>query len=414
MSLQSQFQLIEQAWRAGQHALLPSLQDLFVQSHTDKALAWSDLAWLRLRLPVQEGDSLRAEQEAFSMLERAYAIRADCWQALDGLCEVQHRLGDDVQARQWGRAALSTKHALALSKSDAQQSATAQRYANVQSELQVVAFSLFGREPFYAEAAVRNAHDVATWYPGWICRFYVGSDVCADVKRRLREAGAEVMPPPKAQAHLPGTVWRFMALDDLRVKTALLRDADSLITEREVFAVQQWLASDCQAHVMRDHVLHTELMLAGLWGAHARSLRGIGDAMLDFFKHPFHPTHADQHFLRDWVWPRIWRSVKQHDSALNWHAPEAMSSQDYSRSLASGEDHIGHAPTQWRTLNAGGFNSSPLHFQIEDAQGRLLGQYIAQNGEHGYSLRFPPHVLQALDTGQWRISARTHAGAPTA
>jgi hypothetical protein len=407
VSLQSQLLLIEQTLHAGQSSLLPALKNLYVQSHSDAALAWSDLAWLRLR--TGSHSELPAPHEALSLLQQAVAIRGDCWQALDGLCEVYHQLGDSVQSVLHGRMALNAKHALALSSgANTQRSAMAKRYWNVQSELRVVAFSLFGREAFYAETAIRNAQDVAHWYSGWICRFYVGADVSAAVKQRLHQAGAEVVMPPQAQAHLPGTVWRLMALDDLRVKTVLFRDADSQITEREVLAVDQWLASNVSAHVMRDHPQHSELILAGLWGAHAQSLRGVGDALLDFFSRPFHPTHADQHFLRDWAWPRIWQSVMQHDSALQWHASEMPKALHFPRECHAGEEHVGHAPTQWTTLNLPDHLPSmpaALTVQLLTSEGQLLGDYVVQRGSASYALRLPPHAISALESGQWRLNA---------
>jgi hypothetical protein len=411
VSLRSQLLLIEQALHAGQHGLLPALQNLYVQSHTDAALAWSDLAWLRLRTGTSTGttDLLQAQFEALALLQQAMAIRGDCWQALDGLCEVHHQLGDAEQAAHHGRLALHAKHVQALQAApDVQPTAMARRYWNVGCDLRVVAFSLFGQEAFYSEAAIRNAQDVARWYPGWICRFYVGADVSAAVKQRLSQAGAEVVLPPRAQTYLPGTVWRFMALDDLRVKTVLFRDADSLITEREAHAVQQWLASDCQAHVMRDHAQHSELILAGLWGAHAQSLRGVGDALLDFFNRPFHPTHADQHFLRVWAWPRIWLSMMQHDSALQWHAGEMPEALNFPRECHAGEEHVGHAPTQWTTLNLPGHwpnMPAALAVQLQTSEGQLLGNYVVQRGKSSYTLRLPPHAIAALESGQWRLNA---------
>jgi hypothetical protein len=412
MSLQSQLLLIEQHLRFADKSLLPALQTLYVQSHPDAALAWSDLAWLWLHTPAQDAQS--SLYEASQLLEQALRVRADCWQAHDGLCEVHHKLGHTSAALHYGQLSLDAKHALAMQPdaqdgSVGQPSAYARRYWNVRSDLKVVAYSLFGREAFYAEAAIRNAQDVRHWYPDWICRVYVGSEVSSAVKQRLKAEGAEVLMPPQAQAHLPGTVWRFMALDDLRVKTVLLRDADSLITEREVKAVEQWLASDCHAHVMRDHPLHSELMLAGLWGAQTQSLRGVGDALLAFFKKPFHPTHADQHFLREWVWPRIYRSVMQHDSAFQWQASAMQATQDFPRSLQSNEEHVGHAPTQWTQVNFPGDQAARpdvLHVQLHTAQGELLGDYLLANNAGQYPLRLPPHVITKIEAGQWLLTAR--------
>ena len=45
-----------------------------------------------------------------------------------------------------------------------------------------------------------------------------------------------------------------------------MRDCDSVISQREVHAVQQWLTSDRWFHVMRKWLSHTDPIRAGLWG----------------------------------------------------------------------------------------------------------------------------------------------------
>lgn len=323
---------------------------------------------------------------------------------MDGLCELNWRRGEAAQALQWGRKSLDAKHTLALQNGDVQPTEMAKRYANVASDLKVIGFSLFGHEAFYAEAAVRNAQDVAQHYPDWVCRFYVGPEVSSAIKLRLHQAGAEVVSPPQAQAHLPGTVWRFLAIDDLRVSTVMMRDADSLITNREVAAVQQWLDSGKSFHVIRDHAMHTELMLAGLWGARTKQLRGIGQALLTFFAKPFHPTHADQHFLRDWVWPRVWSDVVQHDAVLNWHAQGMHAPIGL---VQDQQEHIGHAPTQWTHLDAPPAlsNAMQIRYQLWNESAQVLGEFVAARQSGGFSIRLPPHVLEKIQAGQWQLKA---------
>ena len=59
--------------------------------------------------------------------------------------------------------------------------------------------------------------------------------------------------------------WRFLAIDDSDV--CISRDADSVVNEREVAAVNQWLDSDKQWHLMSDHRLHKKhRMMGGMWG----------------------------------------------------------------------------------------------------------------------------------------------------
>lgn len=47
----------------------------------------------------------------------------------------------------------------------------------------------------------------------------------------------------------------------------LSRDLDSRISPREVAAVSEFLASEQEVHVMRDHPAHTAVIMGGMWGA---------------------------------------------------------------------------------------------------------------------------------------------------
>jgi hypothetical protein len=57
--------------------------------------------------------------------------------------------------------------------------------------------------------------------------------------------------------------WRFLPLMDPTVDRILSRDTDSLITAREVAAVNQWLNSNSTFHMMHDHPLHRGHLLLG-------------------------------------------------------------------------------------------------------------------------------------------------------
>ena len=58
--------------------------------------------------------------------------------------------------------------------------------------------------------------------------------------------------------------WRFLPLLDPLVDRMLCRDTDSLITEREVAAVNQWLyQSNSTFHLMHDHPAHCYTQFLG-------------------------------------------------------------------------------------------------------------------------------------------------------
>jgi hypothetical protein len=186
----------------------------------------------------------------------------------------------------------------------------------------LVSFSLFGGNSKYCEPAILNALDQPDIYPHWTCRFHVDGSVPAVTVRRLLDAGAEVVTVDDECAHWPGPMWRFLALDDPQVHRVLFRDADSVVAEREARAVDQWLASGKHFHAMRDSGTHTELLLAGLWGAVRGSLPPIRDLMRRFMSRPPESAHfADQHFLRQYVWPYARQSLLQHDAIFGFLDP---------------------------------------------------------------------------------------------
>jgi hypothetical protein len=142
------------------------------------------------------------------------------------------------------------------------------------------------------------------------------------ILERILEAGGEVIKVEGEALKWPGPMWRFLALDDPMMHRVLFRDADSVISEREVGAVQQWLESGKRFHIMRDWGSHTELMLAGLWGVVGKSLPPFSKLMEFFLKSPIESQHfADQFFLRQFVWPYARKDMLQHDSIFGFMDP---------------------------------------------------------------------------------------------
>ena len=109
--------------------------------------------------------------------------------------------------------------------------------------------------------------------------------------------------------------------DDENVDIYIVRDADSVMNIKERVAVADWLKSRRAFHVMRDGLQHSELILAGMWGAHRGN---IGDMRGRIFRYSeslpkiANYVHRDQHFLRQVIWPIMRGSVKIHDRFFNF------------------------------------------------------------------------------------------------
>jgi hypothetical protein len=109
-----------------------------------------------------------------------------------------------------------------------------------------------------------------------------------------------------------GMFWRFFAADSYDI--VICRDTDSRLNLRERVAVDEWLSSDKDFHIMRDHPYHNTEILGGTWGCRNGILRGVEEAIQDYNKGSFDNQYqVDQNFLREVVYPLVKDESIVHD-----------------------------------------------------------------------------------------------------
>ncbi|STZ75636.1 tetratricopeptide repeat protein [Bergeriella denitrificans] len=266
------------------------------------AAAWSDAATAAL-LSERYEESIRYAREGVKI----DPMRMNFY---DALSHAYGALGDWVSCGIAGRAALQLRD----QKFGSGELPALPAAPKKPDGKKIIAFSLFGSSSEYGEPAVLNAEICADIYPGWVCRFYVDGSVPEQVSGRLKKHGAEVVEVDAAAQAWPGTMWRFLAMDDADAAYILFRDADSVISQREAAAVAAWLQSGKLFHTMRDSGSHTELVLAGLWGAAAGAVPDMRGKIEAYLRGKVESEHfADQYFLRSCVWPYVKQSLCAHD-----------------------------------------------------------------------------------------------------
>ncbi|HLI99660.1 MAG TPA: hypothetical protein VKT76_08090 [Bradyrhizobium sp.] len=179
----------------------------------------------------------------------------------------------------------------------------------------VISYSLWGTAPFYAYGAMINLVLARTIYPAWRCRFYVASDVPTACVAFLRDNGAEVR---NMEDEYPavGLFQRFLVMNDPSVSRFLVRDCDARLSRAEAGLVQQWIDSGKPFHVVRDHVLHNELMIGCTWAGRTDCGIDIVELMRRYFSHTGGPTARyghDQRMLGLLLWPIIREHCLVHD-----------------------------------------------------------------------------------------------------
>jgi hypothetical protein len=181
----------------------------------------------------------------------------------------------------------------------------------------IISFSLWGDNQKYTIGAIENAEQSKTIYPDWICRFYCGKSVPLDITEKLKSYNNVEVIEMDEDGDWNGMFWRFYACEDADVMIS--RDTDSRLSVREKLAVDEWLNSEKDFHIMRDHPYHNVLILGGMWGARNGILKNIISIINQYNKGNF--WQVDQNFLREKIYPIIKDNSFIHDEFMkfeNW------------------------------------------------------------------------------------------------
>lgn len=251
-------------------------------------------------------------ETACTVLLHAVRIDPTNMDALENLILALYALDQEAEANDWANALLDLKDRVALAHAPAQPSLPTIPRGAANRTRNVIAFSLWGDHDLYGKGAVANARLTKTLFPGWECRVYHDDSVPPETLSALVEAGASLVSMAPGSGPLLGLYWRFSASDDPTVARFLCRDCDSRLSVKEKLAVDAWIASGRPFHVMRDHALHRELILASMWGGMAGLLPELS-GLAERFALTDVDRWQDQRFLRRFVWPLIRNRALIHD-----------------------------------------------------------------------------------------------------
>lgn len=176
----------------------------------------------------------------------------------------------------------------------------------------IISFSLWGDNPRYTMGALHNASLAKSVYPDWVCRFYVGKSVPEHIVTYLSEFNNVEIINMDEEGDWKGMFWRFWAASDQSVDALIVRDCDSRLWFREKLAVEEWLKSDKDFHIIKDHQFHNVPILGGMWGVRNGLLKNMKDLCEEYHKGNF--WQVDQNFLRDIIYPIVKSKSHTHDT----------------------------------------------------------------------------------------------------
>jgi len=179
----------------------------------------------------------------------------------------------------------------------------------------IVSFCVYGLGDIYNYGVYENAMLMPIIYPGWLMVVYYTKTCNQKVieeLRKLKYVELQFYDLPDSNRN---TMLRFIAGFELKNDIVIFRDADSRINLREKCAVEDWLKSKKNVHMMRDYRLNRSTMMAGMWGVRNKII-AKPNIILDFWKYFNDPKNklwmVDQKYLAKYVHPIIKNDILEH------------------------------------------------------------------------------------------------------
>lgn len=171
--------------------------------------------------------------------------------------------------------------------------------------MKIFSMSVFGNHPRYVQGAIKQTALAEKYFPGWQVRIYTDNpdnfiSICDRATIIAVTDGSY------------GVFWRFAPLFESPDNIVVIRDSDSRITVREHLAVNEWVQSNCDFHIIKDHEAHYHWAVnAGMFACKGQLTSNMYDSMMSY-RHGAHSYTIDQIWLQNYVWPEKQRTTMIH------------------------------------------------------------------------------------------------------
>ena len=173
----------------------------------------------------------------------------------------------------------------------------------------VISYSLKGTKQLYWLGLLNNIRVMPYILPGWKPRVYIeqGHFLCD----MLKDLGVEYIEVEDKYGGTYCSMWRFYAFAEPDIDYVLVRDADSVLSYKDTYCVDEWLLSGKKLHSIREFPTAMPLCAGtmGLKGGLFPDIVSLTDAYVEQ-----HGTQysVDECFLRDVVYARYREEMCLH------------------------------------------------------------------------------------------------------
>ncbi len=168
----------------------------------------------------------------------------------------------------------------------------------------IISMSVWGNDPRYIIGAKKQIELCNRYYPDWKVRIY--TDEASKFNDQTEIEIVVINDGSFAMFH------RFIPMFEDSNNIVMVRDSDSRITIREVKAITEWLDSDKDFHVFRDHDAHFEFPIIGCAFAYKGCFDNNLYEIMKYYMFTQKYYLSDQFYLRDHIYPVVKESMMIH------------------------------------------------------------------------------------------------------
>lgn len=182
--------------------------------------------------------------------------------------------------------------------------------------MNIIAFSVWGTASSYNYGVLDNCIMLKYKLPRFQCWVYHNNSLPDDIKQCLKKLSNVRLISMNNTSDKRNTLWRFLPAFNPKVNVFLSRDTDSRLQPKEIKAIREWMKSDKDFHIIRDHFMHRRKILAGMWGCKNQILVPLYKDYIKYISVPYKASNwiVDEIFLENIVYPYVKNKAMVHAS----------------------------------------------------------------------------------------------------
>lgn len=183
--------------------------------------------------------------------------------------------------------------------------------------MNIISFALFGPDPKYRTGMLANVRMASTFYPGWKVLIYCDRINHEALSAEELSTDTECILQQDQSQGVEGMSWRMQAVLRPQAEAVIFRDADSIFTRRETEAVREWLSSNKDTHIIRDHPYHVSPIMGGLLGVRGKARELLAELVRQRMQsHRLTEYGDDQVFLSKDFYPKVLKTAMVHTNCV--------------------------------------------------------------------------------------------------